>query len=70
MCLEFFNALFSSYFAWLDLALLGMMGAALAARYLFTPSKTDEPDQPSLGFTCPCYAPPEIQAENNKEKTA
>ena len=70
MCLEFLNSLFSSYFAWVGLALLAVMNAALAALYLFTPTKTDDPDKPSLGFTCPCYAPPVIQTENEEEKPA
>ncbi len=69
MCLEFLNSLFSSYFACTGLALLAVMGAILALRYLFTPAKTDDPNKPGLGFTCPCYTPPEIQTENDKEKT-
>ncbi|MFZ2087889.1 MAG: hypothetical protein WAU47_04885 [Desulfobaccales bacterium] len=69
MCLEFLNSLLSSTFAWAGLALFVLIGATLAVRYLFTPSKNEAADQSGRGFTCPCYAPPVIPTEEKQEKT-
>jgi hypothetical protein len=53
-------------FAWLGLALLGALVAALAALYFWKSRKKISKTKPSPGFTCPCYAPPYIHTEKKQ----
>jgi hypothetical protein len=66
MCLEMFNSLIGVPFACLGLALTALLVACLAALYLMRPRKKTANNQPSPGFTCPCYAPPYIHSENEQ----
>jgi hypothetical protein len=66
MCLELFNSLMGLPFAWLGLALIALLVAALAVLYLLRPGKKTAKTKPSPGFTCPCYAPPYIHTEEKQ----
>jgi hypothetical protein len=67
MCLELLNSLIGLPFAWLGLALMAAVVAALAALYLLHSRKKSAKNKPSPGFTCPCYAPPWSPPEKETE---
>jgi hypothetical protein len=69
MCLEMVNSFISLPFAWLGLALLAGLVAALAGLYLYfwrSQNKTAK-TKPTPSFTCPCYAPPWRPSEKEGE---
>jgi hypothetical protein len=68
MCLELSNSLITVHFAWLGLALLAVLVAALAGLYLhfWRSSKNSAKTKPSPGFTCPCYTPPWSPSEEKE----
>jgi hypothetical protein len=68
MCLEMVNAFIGLPFAWLGLALIALLVAALAAYYLMLRSRRKTTKtKPNPGFTCPCYAPPWSPSEKESK---
>jgi hypothetical protein len=69
MCLEMVNSLIDLSFAWLGLALIGVLIAAPASLYLYFlhSSKKNAKTKPTPGFTCPCYVPPWSPSEKENE---
>jgi hypothetical protein len=69
MCLEMINSFIDFPFAWLSLAILVALVAALAGLYLYFWRSRNKiaKSKPSPSFTCPCYAPPWSPSEKDSE---
>ena len=66
MCLEFMNQFFGLSFALWGLAIFILILAALAGIAVLS-STTRRPDKhPARSFTCPCYAPPYVPPNSNR----
>jgi hypothetical protein len=68
MCLESINHLMSPEFAWLGLAVIALLLAALGLPAGLDFLRRRPGSRADHGFTCPCYAPPNVPPPENPKQ--